>query len=191
MTVDILAALRAVASRPVPASRPGDLLSDLAKVAGGGRLLPSPSAASPRLERTGPDEMPGRTARGLRQLIEAQVEADNRNATCEAERREPWPEHWWSGTDSADVVRCRTLWQEVLRQCLLSAIDVHLGAPISASGATPAWIGSPDFAMVCDFAGFEPSAVAERLLARLREPNGAFALRRELVVSPRRSGDQE
>ena len=191
MTVDILAALRAVASRPVPAPRRGGLLSDLAKVAGRDRQLPPPSAASPGAERPGPARKPDRTVRGLRQLIEAQVEADTRNATCEAERRAPWPEQWWTHTDSADVARCRTLWQEVLRQCLLSAIDVHLGAPISASGATPAWIGSPDFAMVCDLAGFEPSAVAERLLARLREPNGAVALRRELVVAPRRSGDQE
>ena len=35
------------------------------------------------------------------------------------------------------------------------------------------------------------SAVAERLLARLREPNGAVALRRELVIAPRSSGEQE
>lgn len=189
MTIDILAALRAAAAAPAPVSQAGaDILADLAALD-----APRTRPARPRPHRAPhPTEPGGQGVRpSLRDMIEAQVAVANREATCEAERREPWPEHWWSGTDSADVVRCRTLWQEVLRQCLLSAIDVHLGAPISASGATPAWIGSPDFAMVCDLAGFEPSAVAERLLARLREPNGAVALRRELVVSPRRSGDQE
>ncbi|GAD55474.1 hypothetical protein [Limimaricola cinnabarinus] len=191
MTIDILAALRAVASRPVPAPRRGDLLSDLAKVAGGDRLLPSPPAAAADPERLGSAEKPDRSRYGLRQMIEAQVAAANRDAACEAERRAPWAESWWSTTDSADVAHCQMLWQEVLRQCLMSAIDVHLGARISSSGATTAWIGSPDFAVVCDLAGFEPSAVAERLRARLREPNGAEALRQELAVAPRRSGDQE
>ncbi|MGR3464267.1 hypothetical protein [Limimaricola sp.] len=189
MTIDILAALRAAADAPAPVSRAGtDILADLAALD-----TPRERPARPRLDRAPQPAEPGaqRVRPSLRDMIEAQVAVANREATCEAARREPWPEHWWTGTDSADVVRCRTLWQEVLRQCLLSAIDVHLGAPISASGATPTWIGSPDFAMVCDLAGFEPSAVAERLLARLREPNGAIALRRELVVAPRRSGDQE
>ncbi|PHP28015.1 hypothetical protein [Limimaricola cinnabarinus] len=182
MTIDILAALRAAAAAPV--STPvgsSDILADLAAL-DGKRRQPSPQIAS---------EAGDGPRRSLQLQIEARVEAANRKATCETERRMPWPEHWWAGTDSADVARCRTLWQEVLRQCLMSAIDVHLGAPIKANDATPAWIGSRDFAMVCDLAGFEPSAVAERLLARLREPNGAVALRRELVVAPRSSGDQE
>ena len=182
MTIDILAALRAAAAAPVPTlTGAPDILADLAALDG--------SKARSGLQVA--EDAKGNVRPSLRAQIEAGVEAANREATSEAERRMPWPEHWWAGTDSADVARCRTLWQEVLRQCLLSAIDVHLGAPISASGATPAWIGSPDFAMVCDLAGFEPSAVAERLLARLREPNGAVALRRELVVAPRRSGEQE
>ncbi len=182
MTIDILAALRAVAAAPVPASvGPSDILADLAAL-NDKRRQPGPQAAPKAEESTRPS---------LQAQIEAQVKAANREATCEAERRMPWPEHWWVGTDSADVVRCRRLWQEVLRQCLMSAIDVQLGARISANGATPAWIGSPDFAIVCDLAGFEPSAVADRLLARLREPNGAVALRRELVIAPRSSGEQE
>lgn len=189
MTIDILAALRAAAAAPAPVSRAGaDILADLAAMD-----TPRKHPARPRPDKAPHPAEPG--AQGirpsLRDMIEEQVAVANREATCEAERREPWPEHWWAETDSADVARCRTLWQEVLRQCLMSAIDVQLGARISASRATPSWIGSPDFAIVCDLAGFEPSAVAERLLARLREPNGAVALRRELVVAPRSSGDQE
>lgn len=182
MTIDILAALRAAVAAPVPApAGSSGILADLAALDG-----PKARSGQQVAEETG-----GNVRSSLRAQLEAEVEAANREATSEAERRMPWPEHWWAGTDSADVVRCRTLWQEVLRQCLMSAIDVHLGAPISANGATPAWIGSTDFAMVCDLAGFEPSAVAERLRARLREPNGAVALRRELAVAPRSSGDQE
>lgn len=182
MTIDILAALRTAAAAPVPTPTGApDILADLAALDG--------SKARSGLQVA--EEAKGNVRPSLRAQIEAEVEAANREATSEAERRMPWPEHWWAGTDSADVVRCRTLWQEVLRQCLISAIDVHLGAPIRANDATPAWIGSRDFAFVCDLAGFEPSAVAERLLARLREPNGAIALRRELVVAPRSTGDQE
>ncbi|SDE90659.1 hypothetical protein [Limimaricola pyoseonensis] len=189
MTIDILAALRAAAAAPASAARAGtDILADLAALDGPrGRSAPANPAQAPLSARPG-----GQGVRpSLRDAIEAQVAAANREARTNAERREPWPEHWWAGTDSADVSRCQMLWQEVLRHCLMSVTDDVLEAQRRGRPARPTWIGTPDFALVCDLAGFDSSAVAERVVARLRDPNGALTLRRHLAIAPRASEEQE
>jgi hypothetical protein len=67
---------------------------------------------------------------------------------------------------------CRALWCAVLNQALADA------AGLPASGLSPtvlavarrrveAWVGSRDFAEVCDLAGAEPGAVRARLEAAL------------------------
>jgi hypothetical protein len=99
-----------------------------------------------------------------------------RVAQAEPERAE-WPESWLATTDSCDGLRCKTMWQSVLRFGLCDACDEAAKAFRMKWNRPVSWVGSADFHEVCALAGFDSEAVRDRAMMALATPVGAAKMR--------------
>jgi hypothetical protein len=102
------------------------------------------------------------------------------------EERLPWPDDWAISRDPADAYRCRAMWCGVLIACLTSMLTAYL-QPRTLRGQErrsqstlrdgpdigPGFVGSRDFHMICALAGFDGTAMKERLLRAMETPQGA------------------
>jgi hypothetical protein len=102
------------------------------------------------------------------------------------EERLPWPDDWATSRDPADAYRCRAMWCSVLIYCLTSMltellqhrsvfVEERRNQSTLRDGAAvgPGWVGSRDFHMICALAGFDGTAMKERLLRAMETPQGA------------------
>ena len=114
----------------------------------------------------------------MARLLGAFIAADDAAAVVvpprkQEEPRMPWPEEWFVRRDRFDLVACQRLWGEVLLSCLRGALGVSSSHEDYLTGKVdPAWIGSKDFFLVCDYAG----VATEGLLACLDDPPRRTAL---------------
>lgn len=103
--------------------------------------------------------------------------------------RMPWPASWFDRNDPADAHRCRQMWAEVLRVCLIGVCEeVVDGGKKKAwqrrkSAGQPHWIGSQGFFDVCNLVGLDGVAVKERLSPKLATVEGALEVWRALSVA--------
>lgn len=101
-----------------------------------------------------------------------------------------WPEEWFSsGADSQDVARCRALFQTRLALKLDDVVHVYLrrqGATDKAmhpnGPRSVDWVGSRDFHLDCEAAGFDGHAVADRMRVVLSDVALAKAFVARLVT---------
>lgn len=78
--------------------------------------------------------------------------------------RMPWAESWFDQTDPGEIAACRKLWCSVLLSCIRAALGLEVGVDQRNCKAIPlSWIGSKDFHIVCALAGFDGTAIADRL----------------------------
>lgn len=117
--------------------------------------------------------------------------------------RAQWPERWWTDNDPDDGLRCRDMWAEALRICLIDICEQVCedfaaqafwdGTPEPLRHGRPRplvrmhWIGTPDFMMVCALAGLDGDAVAGRVKRQMQTAQGAADLGRALSSAVRSS----
>lgn len=196
--MSILEAMAAALRAPIPAGAPRDVLADLAELFGEveAQARVETAAADPSLapartviprQEAGPrgssvprvrpvrsaEPEPEAPRPPLRAMVEEQVAAQP--------ERLAWPAWWWQASDPMPATRCRRLWAEVLRGCLLDALAEPEGprkGRYMSGGVTAraGWIGSRDFHEVAALAGFDGAAVASRLERRLGEGGGRAAV---------------
>ncbi|EYD71786.1 hypothetical protein [Limimaricola hongkongensis] len=158
----ILDALGAVADTPVEHK---DLLATLRRLAAEEDASAAEAPDAPRrLAASSPPEASAPIAAG--------------SASPEAERM-PWPNSWFSTNDPADGARCRNLWASVLTSCLIGALTDRLDRKRRAD-VPESWIGSASFQMICEMAGFDATAIEDRVRAKMETDEGAEYLRRDL-----------
>ncbi len=115
--------------------------------------------------------------------------------------REPWPESWFTHTDSGDGHRCLQMWAECLRICLVDACGEACKTFEAQAkwdempekmrkGPRPlprnAWVGTSDFMQVCALAGLDGQAVLDQVAPKLTQLNTAAELGIALSGAARR-----
>jgi hypothetical protein len=183
---DIMKDLREAVECPPPIMK-GHLTRDLALILGrlsgqdaGKADVPAPVAPRKPVE----DQEPQRPLRAMLDEL----------ATAQPDRL-PWPADWLEGTDSGEAAACRRMWADVLRCALGDICRAVMDAPVRQSRrneGAPArfsWIGGKDFRIICALAGFEPDAIADRVVPMLQSAETARALYGRLFQPNREVGE--
>ena len=132
------------------------------------RIARRPETPTPVLQ---PESTEGRGVRYRRWLAARNADPD----------RAPWPADFFSSADPGEAERCRRLWCAILatnaKEGIRAAVRRLSGMPTTAAlAACESWIGSRDFMQVCDLAGLDGRALADRIEPLLNNLAQAQAL---------------
>lgn len=104
-----------------------------------------------------------------------------------AKTRPAWPDWWVEGGDSMAVERCRILWIEVLRTCLIESLErtqseLDGGSKrLTGADVESQWWWSAGMREVADLAGYDGAAVQSRLMRQV-DQHGAGAVAMALRI---------